>query len=212
VSFADFRLPPGRHGIPAEEVAANQRWRLLGAAAEELLERGYPQTTSTGVARRAAVSPATFYRHFRDVGAVLLASYEAAAAGILERVELACGETEIAWSERVGVAVGTTLRFLAVEPATAHLLGSEAPAGEAAIAAARARFVDRLAPLLVSGRGDAGMIGSGLPAGARERGLIAGALALISDRVEEGQGERLPELGPELSRLLCSVHLEPAPG
>ena len=39
--FAEHRLPPGHHGLTPETVAENQRWRLLGAVAEELAERGH---------------------------------------------------------------------------------------------------------------------------------------------------------------------------
>src|SRR6187551_64047 len=77
-SFAEFRLPPGRHGIPADEVAANQRWRLLGAAAEVLAEQGHVNTTSTQVSKHAGVSPATFYQHFDNISDCLVAAYGAA--------------------------------------------------------------------------------------------------------------------------------------
>ena len=144
-AFAEFRLPPGRHGIPPAAVAENQRWRLLGAAAEVLAERGHVRTTSTRVSKRAGVSPATFYQHFDNVGDCLLAAYEAGVECVWEIVSEACREEQIGWPQRLGVAVASTLRFLAVEPALAFLLGDEAPAGEVAIAAARRRAIERLA-------------------------------------------------------------------
>ena len=64
-AFQEFRLPPGRHGIAPEAVAQNQRWRLLGAAAEVLAEQGHVNTTSTRVSKRAGVSPAVTRMEFR---------------------------------------------------------------------------------------------------------------------------------------------------
>jgi hypothetical protein len=48
-AFAAYRLPSGRHHIPPELVAENQRWRLLGAAAEVLAERGYAHTKTADI-------------------------------------------------------------------------------------------------------------------------------------------------------------------
>jgi AcrR family transcriptional regulator len=204
-AFSEFRLPPGRHGIPREEVAANQRWRLLGAVAEVLAEVGHVNTTSTRVSKRAGVSPATFYQHFDNIGDCLLAAYEAAWECVWETVSDACGEEEIGWRQRLGVAVASALRFLAVEPATAHLLGAEAAAGEAAIAKSRRAWIERLAGLLASGR-ELGA-GGGLPDGA-ERHLVAGAIAIYSERVAAGDVERLPELAPALTEMLAAPYVD----
>jgi AcrR family transcriptional regulator len=205
-AFSEFRLPPGRHGISPEEVAENQRWRLLGAAAEVLAERGHVNTTSTRVCRAAGVSPATFYRHFDNVGECLVAAHEAAVECVLEIVAEACGEEEIGWLQRLGVAVAQTLRFLAVEPATAHLLGAEPPAGESGIAATRAAAIEELAALLASGRGLRPAGAPKLPAGT-ERHLVSGAVAVYSERVAAGDCERLPELAPELTEMLAAPYV-----
>jgi AcrR family transcriptional regulator len=205
-AFSEFRLPPGRHGIPREEVAANQRWRLLGAVSEVLAESGHVQTTSTRVSKKAGVSPATFYQHFENVGECLLMAYEGAAECVSEIVSEACGEEGIEWPSRVGVAVASTLHLLAVEPAMAHLLGPEAPAGEPSIATAREATIERLAGLLAGGR-DLRPEGAGeLPAGT-ERHLIAGAMAICSERVAAGDVERLPELGPEIAAMLTAPYV-----
>lgn len=203
---ADASIAPGRHGIPADEVAENQRWRLLGAAAEVLAERGHVHTTSTQIAKVAGVSPATFYKHFDNVGACLLAAYVSAADHVYGIASEACEEGEVGWLERLGVAIGSILRFLAVEPATAKLLGSEAPAGEGAIARARGDFVERLAGLLASGRELRESKRAKLPDGT-ECHLVSGAVALLSDRVGAEEVERLPELGPELTKMLSAPYV-----
>ena len=163
--------------------------------AEELAEAGHVRTTSTRVATRAGVSPATFYAHYENIGACLLAAYDAAADSVCEIVARSCDEPQIAWSRRLADAVKQTLRFLAAEPALANLLGAEAPAGEPAIAAARERMVDRLATHLAAGREQRPADAPELPAGT-ERHLVAAALALFAERVLAAEAETLPALAP----------------
>jgi AcrR family transcriptional regulator len=203
--FSEFRLPPGRHGISREEVARNQRWRLLGAIAEVLAEVGHQNTTSTRVSKRAGVSPATFYEHFDNIGECLLAAYEAASECVWEIASEACGEEQIDWRQRLGVAVASVLRFLAVEPATAHLLGAEAAAGNAAVARARRASIERLAGLLAGGREERG--GALRLPEATERHLVAGAVAICSEQVAAGDVERLPELAPALTEMLAAPYV-----
>ncbi len=188
-------------------MAENQRWRLLGAVAEVLAERGYVHTTSTRVCRAAGVSPATFYGHFDNVGECLTAAHEAAVGCVLEIVSEACAEERIGWLQRLGVAIAQTLRFLAVEPATAHLLGVEAPAGEPDVAATRRQAIERLAGLLAAGRSLRPEGAPELPAGT-ERHLVSGAVAIYCERVAAGETERLPELAPELTGLLAGPYID----
>ena len=205
-AYSEFRLPPGRHGISQEQVAENQRWRLLGAAAEVLAEHGHVNTTSTRVSKAAGVSPATFYQHFENIGDCLLAAYEAASDSLWEIASEACGQERIVWLHRLGVAVASILRFLAVEPATAHLLGAEAAAGEPAVAGARRASIDRLAGLLAGGRALRGADAPELPEGT-ERHLVAGAYAICSERIAAGDVERLPELAPALTEMLSAPYV-----
>ena len=53
------------------------RRRLLEAAARCFAEQGYFGTDSNKIARAAGLAPASFYKHFADKRAVLLAAYEA---------------------------------------------------------------------------------------------------------------------------------------
>jgi AcrR family transcriptional regulator len=52
------------------------RERLVAAAADVLNRDGYYGTDSNAIARAAGYSPATFYKHFVDKRAILLAAYE----------------------------------------------------------------------------------------------------------------------------------------
>ena len=200
VPLSTYRLPPGKHGIPPEQVVENQRWRLLAAAAEVLAERGYAWTKSSDVSRLAHVSRATFYEHFENVEDCLLATYEMAADCVWDLVLGAC-EQEGEWAVRLRTAIDEVLGFFASEPALANLFGPEAPAGVAGIAVARQQLVECLGELLAAGRrppgADVGERGT-------EQRLVEGAFALIVDRVAVGEAESLPELAPELTRVLIT--------
>src|SRR5882672_10268999 len=87
---APLRLPPGRHGIPADLVRAHQRVRLLEAAAAALAEQGYGRITAARITEVAGVSSRTFYQHFEDLWACLLAAYETVAGRLCQRIEGAC--------------------------------------------------------------------------------------------------------------------------
>lgn len=191
--FAEYRLPPGRHGIPREQVAENQRWRLLGACAEVLAERGYAHTTSADVADGAGVSRSTFYKYFGDLDACVLTAYEIAAGCLWDVVSGTC-ERAGARPARLRAAIDAALEFLAAEPALAHLLGAETPAGVPAIADARAHLIARLAKLLAAA--------AERPPSSRGRHLVSATFALVSNRLAAGDPARLPALAPDLTELL----------
>jgi AcrR family transcriptional regulator len=52
------------------------RQRLVAAAAEEFNRVGFRGTDSNRIARAAGYAPGTFYKHFADKRAILLAAYE----------------------------------------------------------------------------------------------------------------------------------------
>jgi AcrR family transcriptional regulator len=186
-------------------VAESQRWRLLGAAAQVLAECGYAGTSSRAIASAASVSSATFYIHFENVDACLLAAYEMAAECLLELVSAACTGTG-EWLERLRRAVAAAIGFLVSEPALARLLAADAPAGIAPVAASRQHLIERLAGLLCSGRELRIETADELAPGT-ERRLIAAALSLLGDRVVAGELDLLPSLAPELTEILAGPYL-----
>jgi AcrR family transcriptional regulator len=206
-----LRLPPGRHGIPADLVRAHQRQRLLEAAAATLAEQGYGRLTAARVTELAGVSSRTFYQHFEDLWACLLAAYETEAGMLCEEIEAACtaerrrgssrtaDQTSTAGVGRAGV--GAALGFLAAQPNVARLLSAEPPPQVAALAAARRELIERLGAMLRSVLTDPD---GATPLPGLERRLIGAALALVSTRATAGDPQRLLDLEPELSELLLA--------
>lgn len=192
-----LKLPPGRHGLPADLVRANQRQRMLEAATAALAEQGYGRVTAARVTELASVSSRTFYQHFEDLWACLLAAYETEAARLCGEIEAACAD---AGRDRARAGIAAAIRFLASDPSVARLLSAEPPPGVSGLAAARRDLTERLGSMLrkVLDEGDA----TALPG--LERRLIGAALALVAARSASGERRRLQELEPELSEMLLA--------
>ena len=192
------RLPPGRHGIPANLVVEHQRRRLLAAMAEALAEHGYAGVTTTHVSERAGVSTSTFYRHFGNLWDCVLAAYVAAADRLCEEIDAACA-ARAPHSAPLHVGIDAALAFLAAEPPLARLICAQAPREAIAVTAARRLLVSRLAAMLRRDRADEQAPPQ--PPGLDER-LIDATLSFVCTRICAGETTDLTGLGPELAAIL----------
>jgi AcrR family transcriptional regulator len=192
------RLPPGRHGIPANLVVEHQRRRLLAAMAEALAEHGYAGVTTTHVSESANVSTSTFYKHFGNLWDCVLAAYVESADRLCEEIDASCAARDPR-SPAVEAGIDAGLAFLSAEPAVAQLLCAQAPREAIAVTAARRLLVSRLAAMLRRDRGAEG--GPVQPPGLDER-LIDATLAFVCTRICAGGAARLSGLGAELSAIL----------
>jgi AcrR family transcriptional regulator len=188
------RLPRGQHGIPADLVRSHQRRRLLEAATAALAEQGYGRVTATRVTELARVSSRTFYQHFEDLWACLLAAYETEAWHLRGEIEGACK------TDGSGAGVDAAISFCAAEPAVARLLCAEPPPQITALAAARRDLADTLAGMLRDALSGA----DPTPLPGLEHRLVAAAMALVATRAATGDEFRLHELKPELRKLLLA--------
>jgi AcrR family transcriptional regulator len=179
-------------------VRESQGRRLTAAATEALSEQGYGAITLTGIARGAGVSTATFYQHFGDVWACLLAAFEAGGERLCKRIEEACGEAKGPPADRVQAGVAGALELLAAEPALAYLLSTEPPSPAGALWAARRDLVTRLAGMLRNVHEQQGD-------GAREAHLIAGVFALVSTKAKGESASSIADLEPALVAILRPV-------
>jgi AcrR family transcriptional regulator len=192
------RLPPGRHGIPANLVVEHQRRRLIAALAEALAEHGYVNLTTTQVSEGANVSTSTFYKHFGNLWDCALAAYVATADRLCEEIDAACAARDPR-PEPLPVGIDAALAFCAAEPTLAQLLSAQAPLEAPAIGAARRLLISRLAAMLRRGRApeEAAL----QPPGLDER-MIDATLVFVGARISSGEAEQLVELGPELTAIL----------
>jgi AcrR family transcriptional regulator len=107
--------PSGRSRLSSEEIAQNQRWRILFATAQTAAEKGYNATTITDIATTAQLDKRVFYKHFRDKQQAFLAAHElafqqtmaVAASGFFSASE---------WPERVWHGIHAASQFIATHP------------------------------------------------------------------------------------------------
>jgi AcrR family transcriptional regulator len=198
------RLPAGRHGLPREFIAQNQRERIITALVDTVAERGYNATTVAHITKAASVSRRTFYEHFADKEACFLAAYEMVADHIRESMQVAAEAFE-EWPQKVRAALATMLRFLAGEPELARVCMIEPIAAGGEIAAKHRASMQGFVEILKAGRPEH----SGerpLPE-ATEATLVGGIVSLIVREINAGRTEQLEELLPDLVELTLAPYL-----
>ena len=198
------RLPAGRHGLPREFIAQNQRERIITALVDTVAERGYNATTVAHITKAASVSRRTFYEHFPDKEACFLAAYEMIADHIRESMQVAADAFE-EWPQKVRAALGTLLRFLAGEPELARVCMIEPIAAGGEIAARHRASMQGFVEILRAGRPEH----SGerpLPE-ATEATLVGGIVSLIVREINAGRTEQLETLLPDLVELTLAPYL-----
>ncbi len=167
---------------------ASQRARMLLAMADAMTRKGYAAATVADVLKGAGVSRETFYQQFRSKEACFLATFDAAADLVWDRV-LGAAEPEGTPLERFDRALAAYLEVLASHPAEARLFLVETwAAGPEAIRrriAVQRRIVDAVADLL----------------GATEEAdrfacevLVAGTATLIAGPLLDGDADALRAL------------------
>jgi AcrR family transcriptional regulator len=123
-------LPRGRSRLPAPAVQASQRERLLRATVAAVADKGYPAVTVADVVRRAKVSRAAFYLHFRGREDCFLAATRRGGqllfGHVIEAVHAVPADAPDEDVLRAGCRA--FLRFLADEPAFARVFYVDMPA------------------------------------------------------------------------------------
>jgi len=194
--YSRYRLPRGRHVLSREEVVANQRWRLIGAAADILVERGLTRVTARLIAQRASVSNSTFYEHFQSVDDILAVCSGVAAKSTGDVVATACANGN--GERKVNVAMAAALALGTSERALMSTMGPAVAAALPSVAAQREALVRRIGSLLSDSRCQ----GAHKRPRAVDQLLIGATLAISADRLGPNESADPPVLGEELSALL----------
>jgi AcrR family transcriptional regulator len=103
--------------MPAPVPATEIRVRILGAMARLAADKGYAAVTIDDLARAARISKRTFYDHFADKEACLLAAYDAAATTVYDTAARAAQDDAAGdWRAQVDTVIVTYLKALAAQP------------------------------------------------------------------------------------------------
>lgn len=198
------RLPRGRHGLPREFVAQNQRERLLAALAECLHASGYDGTTVSTIGKRAGVSKSDFYKQFESKDACFVAAYDDAVERIRVRVLAACDEADD-WASGVLAALAALLELLAAEPAQAGLVLVEGlRAGRGVYDRYLVALQSFVPPLRV---GAPAPPGGEPPPEATDEAVVGGIASLLARRVLAGETAELGGLLPEIAEFALTPYL-----
>ncbi len=201
---SSLRLPAGRHGLPREFIAQNQRERIITALVDTVAERGYNATTVAHITKAASVSRRTFYEHFAGKEACFLAAYEMVADHIRDSMQVAAEAFE-EWPQKVRAALATMLRFLAGEPELARVCMIEPIAAGGEIAARHRASMQGFVEILKAGRPQ--HKGERPLPEATEATLVGGIVSLIVREINAGRAEQLEKLLPDLVELTLAPYL-----
>jgi AcrR family transcriptional regulator len=197
-------LPAGRHGFSREQVAHNQRERLIAGLATAVDEKGYRAVTITDITKQARVSRRVFYENFEGKEECFVAAFEVVIGHIRELASEAVASVED-WPSRAIVAARTVLTFFAGEPDLARLCLVESQAAGPAVSARFHEAVHEVVPYLEQGRAER-QSERPLPPTTEESTI--GALVMLTSReVAAGEAGQLEDLLPDFTEFILSPYL-----
>jgi AcrR family transcriptional regulator len=205
-------LPAGRHGFTREQVAHNQRERLIAGLATAVAEHGYAAVTITHITEEAKVSRRVFYANFEGKEECFLAAFGVVVDHIRELATEAI-EPISDWPHQAIAAARAVLAFLASEPDLARLCLVESQGAGPAVAARFHDAVHEAVPFLEEGRaerrapaGDESKAERELPP-STEESVIGALVSLAGRKVAAGEADRLEDLLPDCTEFILSPYL-----
>ncbi|HUC08377.1 MAG TPA: TetR/AcrR family transcriptional regulator [Solirubrobacterales bacterium] len=197
-------LPAGRHGFSREQVAHNQRERLIAGLATAVAEKGYRAVTITDITKEARVSRRVFYENFEGKDECFLAAFEVVVEHIRELAgEAVAGSDD--WPQQALVASRVVLRFFAEEPDLARLCLVESQAAGPAVSTRFHDAVQGVVPYLERGRAERRGERE-LPA-TTEESTIGALVMLTSGKVAAGEAAELEDLLPAVAEFILAPYL-----
>jgi AcrR family transcriptional regulator len=199
-------LPAGRHGFSPEQVAHNQRERLIAGLASAVAEHGYNAVTIAHITKAAAVSRRVFYANFEGKEECFLAAFDVVVGHIRELIAAAVAAAPD-WPHQAVAAAREVLAFLASEPDLARLCLVESQSAGPAVAKRFHDAVRELVPPLERGRAE--RAGDRTLPDSTEDSTIGALVSLAARKVAAGEAERLEELLPDFTEFILSPYLGP---
>jgi AcrR family transcriptional regulator len=191
-----LQLPSGRHGLPAQFVASNQRERIVVAVAEVCSSAGYAAMSVEDVVVASGVSRRTFYDNFQDKEDAFLAAYDEVTSRLLLRVKTAYDAND-GIVDRAREGLRALLGFLAAEPAFADMCVVEALAAGPMVVEHRNANLRMLSDL-IDETAAAAMPDATPPSPIIAQALVGGIFEVVYSRVLAGRHAELPGLLPGL--------------
>jgi AcrR family transcriptional regulator len=187
---------PGGHPLRAEVVAEHRRQRILTAAAEIVVERGYRQVSVADIVKQAATARSRFYENFSSKEDCFFAIYDAGVEAAQQAVAEACEEAGDGFPGRVRAGLQALLATMEEDRVLARAWVVEGPAVGPPINDRLERMISGFAALLRAGRQDEAA--EDLPETVEET-VVGGLYWLLYYALLEGRPKRLKSLLPQLA-------------
>ena len=198
------QLPPGRHGLPREFVADNQRGRIAAATIATVGANGYDAATVTEIIARAGVSRRTFYDFFADKEACVLGVQDQV-ADHLGAAMAAAGGDEGEWTALARERLRAMLESFAANPDLVRFSLIAIPTAAQPVAARYDELLGRLLATLTDGVASAPV--KRRPEPAAERGLLETMILAVVEAVATGEEKQLEALLPQLTLLFLMPYV-----
>jgi AcrR family transcriptional regulator len=200
-----MRALPGRESrtsleepaaLTRENVAQEQRRRIMRATGELAAKRGYNNVSMELIVKRAKVSFKTFYNLFDSKEEAFIELFDSVAAETRDEIDAAIrSEPDAPWAQQVVVALAGLFGRILQDPIIARACIVEAPAVGPSIAGRYQETMRALSPLLRRGR-DLKPDGPELPE-TLEDTLAGSVLWSAYQRLIIGEVDRIESLLPE---------------
>jgi AcrR family transcriptional regulator len=206
VAFSDQTTlaPRGRHGLPADLVAAHQRERILAACVELVAKRGYRGTSVDQIVKRARVGHAAFHELFSDKEECFCVALERIVAETRESI-VAAVSAGASWPEQACATLRALLERIAAEPLRARIVLAEAQSAGEAAQVRHEELLKEAASALAGGRA-LGEDGEPLPA-ALEVAIAGGVQWLLHEKAVRGELAGAEEMFDELALIVLEPYL-----
>jgi len=205
--LGSVRLGSGRRltglGLSPEQVALDQRRRILAGAARAFARHGYGRATVRMMIESAGVSRRTFYELFDGKAHAYLDAHDDALALLTAPVCAADGGDE--WAERVARAISAALSYATFFPERTSLLLADGFVAGPWVAHVEDALLARFAPALRLGRAFA-------PAPrppSLEAAILGGIAGVVARRLADGRSSDLPAEAPGLAEFSLLPYVGP---
>ncbi|HEX3735220.1 MAG TPA: TetR/AcrR family transcriptional regulator [Solirubrobacterales bacterium] len=211
-AVAAAEVPRGRAGAAEEQGLSweeppdsrlsrrglSQRERIVRGAARVVVEKGYEALSIPAISGAAGTSNQTFYEHFASKRDAFLAAFEILSTEALTRT-VGAYEEETRKPEAVGAGLRALLEYIGSNELFAQLAFFELPtAGPPALDQAEATF-----DLFTAYLRDSPELGAPLP-GAVIEAVPSAIWAVIQHEIAQGRLASLPEIAPEVTRIVVA--------